>query len=325
MPFCVKFCQNGGCKVQYGIILYVGDRVILFIKSLPRLIRSANKDMHRHFSMTFSSIVSIGIALLMSLFMFVIYMNVGQFTNQIEEGFMIQVSINPTLNQDEVDALEKKIESLSNVKSVTYSSKDDELDALIQENGEMFKQYKGENNPLYDVFEVELKDNSGIQKVTKKINSMSGVVEATYGGSSISILVKLFKNIRIWGSVFVGLMIFIALFLIRSTIKMTILVRKDEIWIMRTVGAYNWYISFPFVLEGMFIGFWGALGPILICVFGYTALYHIMDGMFFSNMMTMLNPYPFVLWTSLAILAIGMLVGMLGSYLAVRKYVRWTR
>lgn len=300
--------------------------MLLFIKSLPRLIRSANKDMNRHFSMTFSSVVSIGIALLMALFMFVIYMNVGGFTNQIESEFMIQVSLNPTLDEEEISKLSNSISSLPSVKKVTYSSKEEELDALIKENGAMFKQYKGKDrNPLYNVFNVELKDNTKISKITKKIASMNGVVDATYGGGAINTMVQLFKNIRIWGSVFVGLMVFIAIFLIRNTIKMTILVRKEEIAIMRTVGAYNWYISLPFVLEGIFIGFWGAVGPVLLCVFGYTALYHVMNGMFFSNMMTMLNPYPFVVWTSLGIFCIGMVVGMLGSYLAVRKYLRWTR
>ena len=69
----------------------------------------------------------------------------------------------------------------------------------------------------------------------------------------------------------------------------------------------------------------GVLGPVLICIFGYTGLYHVMNGMFFSDMMSMLKPYPFVLCTSGGILLIGMVVGMLGSYLAVRKYLRWTR
>ena len=253
-------------------------------------------------------------------------MNVGGFTNQIENEFMIQVSLNPTLEDEEISELSDSIASTSSVKKVTYSSKDDELDALIKENGPMFKQYKGKDkNPLYDVLNVELKDNTKISKVTKKISKMDGVVKATYGGSAINTMIQLFKNIRVWGSVFVGLMVLIAVFLIRNTIKMTILVRKDEIAIMRTVGAYNWYISFPFVLEGIFIGFWGALGPVLICIFGYTGLYHVLNGMFFSNMMTMLKPYPFVLFTSGGILLIGMVVGMLGSYLAVRKYLRWTR
>ena len=76
--------------------------MLLFFKSLPRLVRSASKDMHRHFSMTFSSIISIGIALLMALFIFVIYMNVGGFTNQIESEFMIQISLNPTLDKEEI-------------------------------------------------------------------------------------------------------------------------------------------------------------------------------------------------------------------------------
>ena len=286
--------------------------MLLFFKSLPRLIRSASKDMHRHFSMTFSSIISIGIALLMALFIFVIYMNVGGFTNQIESEFMIQISLNPTLDKEEIMDISDSISSMTSVKKVKYSSKENELDALIKENGAMFEQYKGDDkNPLYDVLNVELKDNTKISKVTKKISKMDGVVNATYGGSAINTMISLFKNIRVWSSVFVGLMVFIAIFLIRNTIKMTILVRKDEIAIMRTVGAYNWYISFPFVLEGIFIGFLGALGPVLICIFGYTGLYHVMDGMFFSDMMSMLKPYPFVLYTSLRILLIGMVVGML--------------
>mgnify|MGYP007001940439 CR=1 FL=1 len=240
--------------------------MLLFFKSLPRLIRSASKDMHRHFSMTFSSIISIGIALLMALFIFVIYMNVGGFTNQIESEFMIQISLNPTLDKEEIMDISNSISSMTSVKKVKYSSKENELDALIKENGAMFEQYKGDDkNPLYDVLNVELKDNTKISKVTKKISKMDGVVNATYGGSAINTMISLFKNIRVWGSVFVGLMVFIAIFLIRNTIKMTILVRKDEIAIMRTVGAYNWYISFPFVLEGIFIGFFAAL----VAFFGF--------------------------------------------------------
>ena len=88
--------------------------------------------MHRHFSMTFSSIVSIGIALLMALFIFVIYMNVGGFTSQIENEFMIQVSLNPTLEDEEISELSDSISSLASVKKVTYSSKEEELEELYK-------------------------------------------------------------------------------------------------------------------------------------------------------------------------------------------------
>ena len=151
--------------------------MLLFFKSLPRLIRSASKDMHRHFSMTFSSIISIGIALLMALFIFVIYMNVGGFTNQIESEFMIQISLNPTLDKEEIMDISDSISSMTSVKKVKYSSKENELDALIKENGAMFEQYKGDDkNPLYDVLNVELKDNTKISKVTKKISKMDGLL-----------------------------------------------------------------------------------------------------------------------------------------------------
>lgn len=299
--------------------------MLLFIKSLPKMFGSAIKDMHRHVSMTFSSIFSIGIALLMAAFMFVIYMNIGQFTTKIEDQFLIQVSLSPTIDETQIESIESEIESLKGVKNVTFSSKEEELDALIKDNGEMFEQYKGDKNPLYDTLHVELKDNSKMDAITKKIKKLDGVVKATYGGSAVSMMIRLFDNLRVWGSVFVGVMILIAVFLIRNTIKMTIMVRKDEIWIMRTVGAYNWYITLPFVLEGVFIGFWGALGPALICLFGYSALYQFTNGMFFSSMLTMVKPFPFVVITALGLELIGILVGMFGSYLAVRKYLRWTR
>ena len=94
---------------------------------------------------------------------------------------------------------------------------------------------------------------------------------------------------------------------------------------MRQVGAANWYITFPFMLQGMLSGFIGALGPCLLCVLGYSALYRSFGGMFMSDMFILIKPFPFTLIISAILLAIGVLVGMFGSYLASRKYLRWTR
>ena len=120
-------------------------------------------------------------------------------------------------------------------------------------------------------------------------------------------------------------MVLFAVFLIRNTIKLAIQVRKDEIMIMRQVGAMNWYITFPFMLEGMISGFLGALLPILICTIGYTVLYSKLNGIFMSEMFKLLPPFPYTIYISLALLVIGLVVGMIGSALAARKYLRWTR
>lgn len=298
--------------------------MILFFKCLPRLFRQANKDMRRHFSLTFSSILSISIALLISMLMIVVATNVSNFTQNIEEQLVVQVSINPTLDGDAVDELSGDIKELDGVQKVTFSDKDEELDKLIEEYGSLFSQYK-DSNPLYDVFVVELESPEQIDAITKKIDKMDGVMEATYGTGTVNTMVQIFSNLRSVGLIFLVALTLIAVFLIRNTIKLAIQVRKNEIRIMRQVGAYNWYITVPFVLEGISMGFFGALGPCLICGFGYYFLYDALGGVFMSEMFTLVEVFPFVFYVCAFLMGIGMIIGMIGSFLASRKYLRWSR
>lgn len=300
--------------------------MLLFLKCLPRLIHRANVDIRRHFTLAFTSILSIGIALFIAMMMVVCAVNVNEFTQNIESEIIVQVSLEPTVSEKDISKLTKKISNMDNVSSVTYSSKEDELDQLIEDYGDLFSQYEGEDkNPLYNVLIVELSDNTGIEKFTKQVNKMNGVIKAQYGGDAISKMIQIFQAVRYGGLIFVVVMVILAIFLIRNTIKMTIEVRKTEIAIMRQVGAYSWYISFPFVIEGMITGILGALGPILICAFGYTYLYSALNGVLMSDMFKLVEPLPFVVWMCLGLLLVGSFVGMIGSYLATRKYLRWAR
>ena len=91
---------------------------------------------------------------------------------------------------------------------------------------------------------------------------------------------------------------------------------------MRLVGASNFSIKYPFVIEGMVIGVIGSVIPILLVVYGYTYLYAHFDGVLFSSIIKLLDPQPFVYMVSLIVLGIGVLVGMIGSSRAVRKYLK---
>ena len=290
------------------------------------MLRMANRDIIRHFTMTFSSVISIGVALMISMIMTVAALNISHFTENIQSEFIIHVSIRPGTTQEDKDLLEEKLSRMRDVSKVTYSSKENELDLLIKENGDVFAQYQGEDkNPLYDIFVVELTDNKKIQDVSDVIKKYDNVAKVSYGGSMIVNMINLMEMVRKWGYIFVIAMGVLAVFLIRNTIKMAIQVRKDEIAIMRQVGAMNWYVTFPFMLEGMITGILGALGPILVCIGGYTYLYKSMNGMFLSEMFKLIPPFPFTLQISLGMLIIGLIVGMVGSLLAARKYLRWSR
>ena len=134
-----------------------------------------------------------------------------------------------------------------------------------------------------------------------------------------------FEALRSGGAVFVVFLAILALLFIQNTIRMTIQARNTEIAIMRSVGASNWYIRGPFILEGMYIGVLGSIIPIVLISCGYYALYQAFDGVLLSSMFVMKPMWPFIFGVCLILLLGGILVGMAGSFLAVGKYLRWKR
>ena len=297
------------------------------MQNLLAHLADAWRNLIRHISLTVSSVIAVTVTLLIVGVLVVIAGNISDFTDNIESDFQIQVTISPGFSEDkEIAELQAQIEQLDHVESCTFSSKEDELQELIAENGEMFRYYEGEDrNPLYDVFRIELDDNRQIDAVSEALNQMDGIVEATYGGDEITVMVSVFEAMRSGGAVFVVFLAILALLLIQNTIRMTIQARNIEIAIMRSVGASNWYIRGPFILEGMYIGVLGSIIPIVLISCGYYALYQAFDGVLLSSMFVMKPMWPFIFGVCLILLLGGILVGMAGSFLAVGKYLRWKR
>lgn len=297
------------------------------MQNLLAHLADAWRNLIRHISLTVSSVIAVTVTLLIVGVLVVIAGNISDFTDNIESDFQIQATISPGFSEDkEIAELQAQIEQLDHVESCTFSSKEDELQELIAENGEMFRYYEGEDrNPLYDVFRIELDDNRQIDAVSEALNQMDGIVEATYGGDEITVMVSVFEALRSGGAVFVVFLAILALLLIQNTIRMTIQARNIEIAIMRSVGASNWYIRGPFILEGMYIGILGSIIPIVLISCGYYALYQAFDGVLLSSMFVMKPMWPFIFGVCLILLLGGILVGMAGSFLAVGKYLRWKR
>lgn len=297
------------------------------MQNLLAHLADAWRNLIRHISLTVSSVIAVTVTLLIVGVLVVIAGNISDFTDNIESDFQIQATISPGFSEDkEIAELQAQIEQLDHVESCTFSSKEDELQELIAENGEMFRYYEGEDrNPLYDVFRIELDDNRQIDAVSEALNQMDGIVEATYGGDEITVMVSVFEALRSGGAVFVVFLAILALLFIQNTIRMTIQARNTEIAIMRSVGASNWYIRGPFILEGMYIGVLGSIIPIVLISCGYYALYQAFDGVLLSSMFVMKPMWPFIFGVCLILLLGGILVGMAGSFLAVGKYLRWKR
>lgn len=299
--------------------------MIHFFSSLPKLWASAVRDLNSHFSMTFSSIFSISISLFMASLMIIAAMSLDDISNNIEDEFIVQVSLSPDLDNEETEQLYNEISALPEVSSVEYSTKEEELDTLIENNGEMFSQYKGSRNPLYNVFLLTIKDTNYVNTLKDSLNEMDGVIAIDYGGDLILALMHIFDTLKTVGGALVILFGFVAIFLIRGSIRMSLATRADEISIMRQVGASNWYIMTPYIIEGLLIGLFGSLIPGIILLVGYPVLYSVLSVQLTASVFTIPAPSPFMYYLFWGMILVGCLIGTSGSYLAARKHLRLVR
>ena len=135
-------------------------------------------------------------------------------------------------------------------------------------------------------------------------------------------MVTAFSSIEKVTYVIVIALVVVTIFLIINTIKLTISARKREIGIMRLVGASNLTIKIPFIIEGMILGLFGSVVPVLVTTYGYLAFYKHFDGYLYSRLIQLIKPEPFIYQASLIVVGIGILVGMIGSASAVKRYLK---
>ena len=179
-----------------------------------------------------------------------------------------------------------------------------------------------DENPLQSSFVITVKNVDKIGETAKTLENLEYIDSVKYGEGMVEDLIGVFKVIKKITIIAVIALIFVTAFLISNTIKITIYSRKKEIDIMRLVGTSNTVIKLPFLFEGLFLGLLGSIVPILITIYGYVFFYERMHGVIFTDIITLISPYNFVFKVSFVLLVIGGLVGMFGSYKAVRKYLK---
>lgn len=294
---------------------------------LKRSFRDSIKSVFRNFSLSLASISCITITLIVVAISMVLSYNVNNFTDIIEKNVTMVVFIDMDVDQDKVNSIEKEIKNIDFVdkKSVKFIDKMSIADDMM-ESSEVLKSvmedYTREDSPLQDTFQLKVTDIDKIDKVAKLIKKIDGVDLVKYGEEMVKKLVKAFDTVRKGCIYIVIALVLVTAFLIANTIKITIFSRKKEIEIMRLVGASNINIKIPFMFEGLLLGIFGSIVPILITVIGYNKLYDHFDGVMFSKFIKLIKPEPFVYYISLTLLGIGMVVGMIGSTRAVRKYLK---
>ena len=281
----------------------------------------------RHFAMAVSSASAVTITLLLVGFFAAFAINMAYLTQEIEQSISLVCLIDyEVTDSSRIASMKGEIEKMESVDRVVYRTKDEEFDFYNQEYPEMaeFSELYREDNPFHDTFIVYMADGTNMSTVKDRIAAMNGISSVQDGGSETYTLIHILHTTRNAGAILILALVALAIYLIYNTIKITIATRKDEIWIMRNVGARNGYIRAPFLVEGIIIGIFGSILPVAAIIYAYYWLYQATGGVL-AGVITLIPVYPFILYLGGALLVIGILVGFIGSYISVCKYLRLTR
>ncbi len=296
------------------------------IRTIRRYFRDAAKSLVRNFSLSLASISCITITLIVVALSIVISYNIEQIASKIKQDVTMVIFIDNDATSEEVENIGNQIKIIDNVEEITFKSKEESANELAESDSTfntVTQEWTDDTNPLLDSYMIKIKDIEKIHDTANEIKKIDKINTVNYGEDMINQILPVFEVIdKVCIGAVIALIIVTA-FLIANTIKLAIFARRTEIEIMRLVGASNISIKVPFIIEGLFLGGIGAIIPIIVTIYGYTALYDYFGGtLFSSNLAQIITPVPFVYIISVILLIIGMLVGMFGSYRAVKKYLK---
>lgn len=294
-------------------------------RMIGRNMRDALKSVFRNFSLSIASISCITITLILVSLSLLSSYNIRNITDLVKKDFTIVTFLDKDITKTEIDVLKDKIKKLDNISTITFESKQAIADSMMK-TSDVFKnimsKWDNTNNPLKDTFLIKVKKTEKISITANDIKELKGVSLVRYGEGMVEQMLSIFKTVEKALLVIVISLVLVTAFLIANTIKLTIFSRRKEIEIMRLVGASNINIEIPFILEGLILGIMGSIIPIGLVIYGYSVLYAKFNGQLFSPFVRLVSPEPFIYIISLALVSIGIVVGMLGSFRAVRKHLK---
>ena len=275
--------------------------------------------------MSIASIGTVAACIFMIAISYCALTNVNYMLAQIEESIGIAVFLEDDVNSDKVLGINDALVAIDHVENVSYISPEEALDDLKEswDAEEILSGFDESNNPLSSSFEVSLDDISYQEEVVDKIEQIDGVRNIRSSETETQFLVKINNFLSIFGSALIIVLAAISVVIITNTIKLSVFTRRTEISIMKYVGATDWFIRWPFVIEGIIIGIVGAAIPIIIA----WPLYNKLVDVIYAQIPMVQNLVSFTFGIDLFsvllpfALLFGALLGVIGSTISLRKHL----
>ena len=290
------------------------------LSSLRYLLREGFRNVWHN---RFMSVASIGVllaCLILTGFSYLVYINVEHAFDTVYEQNVVVAYADPGTTADQLKGMEDRLKGITNVRKVEFMSKDDILQKYRDSfSPELFEELQGADNPMQDAFIITLEDLAKFDATVYQINQVEHVEDVSSSGDIAKTLTTVRNVVLLAGGWIIVLLLLVSLFIIANTIKLTVYARRLEIGIMKSVGATNAFIRTPFVVEGMVLGLLAGGLALGVTYFIYSRL----EGMLSISAFTGLIPFDRLVWILvIGYLAAGLLTGVLGSAISIRKYLK---
>lgn len=292
------------------------------IESISYFIVDSIKSLKRNKTLSTISIITVSASIFIFGVFLLMMLNVKQGINQVQSKAEIKVILQDNIKPEDKSQLEKKARSTKGVVDVIYESKEAALNQLKNQLGSKnsgLLEGVEKNNPLPNSFILRVDKLEDISRIADNIKSEKGIEQIKDQKQIINKLIVMLNVVEWVGIVLFLILVTISIILIGNTIKLTVYSRRREIGIMKLIGATNWFVRIPFLIEGMIIGLTGSLISLSILYLGYKYIYmKALTSLFIIQVVSPTYILSNLLWIfTLA----GIIVGIIGSSLSLRKFL----
>jgi len=301
-----------------------GENMVMKFDSFKYSFKEALKSIKRNKTLSIASIATVTATLFLLGAITLGVANADKLITQLGSMVEVKIYLKEGISDNNKNAIENKIKEVEGIDNITFQSKDDALkDVKEQMNDELGQLTSGfeDNNPFPASFTVNVKEPLVVDKVVSGIKDMDGIDEIKDARSIIAKISKLTDSFKIGAAVAFVVFIMISLFLIGNTIKITVFTRKKEIGIMKYVGATDWFIRWPFIIEGMILGILGAVISVVALGFIYAIIINNLsaDTLFGFDLVGISYILKVIVWE---FLGCGVFIGAIGSIISMRKFLK---
>lgn len=294
----------------------------MFINGFFYIIAETFKGLYRNRWMCITSTGVVMVTLLMLGLFMLVNLNISHITETVKEQVEIVVYIDEHADQEALNELGQRLSSHSGIAEVRYVSSEEHMDRLHRQLGGVLEGYDtGLDNPLLASYEIRTTRPESVVSMAEEFQSYPGVSNVFYGQGYVESLFAVTGVIQMVGLALMAGLSITAIFLISHTIKLTVMMRKREISIMKYVGATNWFIRWPYVLEGLLMGFVGAVLPLvgLYYLYEYSVEWVTVNNLVF---LTLLPVQQVIIELAKYLVPLGTGLGIMGSIFSMGRFLR---